>query len=121
MPTQIPLVPGDPNYRLETTIDGVPYIMDMRWNSRDAAHYMDLYTEDETPIVLGLKLVLGVYLGRYINHTLFRNGAFVMVDTSGQRRDATLDDIGARVQLIRYTIPEIFGSEPDLAIPDGAL
>jgi hypothetical protein len=99
---------GSPNVRLGVTLDfGVPYVFDLRWNSRDASWYMDVLEADETPIVSGVRLVLGTYLGRRTRHQLFKRGVFVMFDTSGSGLDATLDDFGKRVQLRRYLAQEI--------------
>lgn len=119
MPILIPFVPSVPNYRLATIIEDVEYLFDVRWNARDnvdpetgealGAWYFDVRESDETPIACGLKIVLGTYIGRHVNHTLFRDGVFVAVDTERTRREATLHDLGTRVQVRRYTIPEIVG------------
>lgn len=113
MPEILPFVPGNANYRLATTLDGDPYILDVRWNGRDGAWYFDLLEEDETPIVHGLKIVLGGYIGRYVDHLLFKNGVFFAVDTSGQRLPPTLDDLGTRVQVYRFSVDAVWGEDPD--------
>ncbi len=107
MATFIPFVPGMVNYRLVTTIDGVTYIFDTRWNARDAAWYFDLLEEDETPIIYGVKVVLGTYLGRRSTHSFFRGGVLAAWDTSGQDLDAGIDDLGSRVQLVHYSALEV--------------
>ncbi len=116
MPIQLPLQPGVPFYRLDTVIDDDAYVIDVRWNGRDndgaGAWYLDFYDEDETPIVIGVKIVLGAYLGRGTLHRLFQEGVFVAIDTENTRLEATLDDLGKRVQVRRYTIEEIIGSDP---------
>lgn len=94
---EIPLTPSLGSYRFGAVIETVPYLFDVRWNVRDQGWYMDVRESDETPIVLGIKLVLGVYLGRRSNHDLFRNGVLVMVDLSIQGKDAGFDDLGVRV------------------------
>jgi hypothetical protein len=97
----LPLVPSLPNYRVGTTIIDTLYLLDVRWNSRDQAWYMDILDSEEAVIRRGIKLVLGTYIGRTSNHPLFRNGVFVVMDRSGEGRDAGLDDMGTRV-LVRY-------------------
>lgn len=104
---ELPLAPTFSNYRFASTIEGTPYLFDVRWNTRDAAWYMDVLEVDQTPIQHGIKLVLGAYLGRRSNHRLFLNGVFVMVDTSGARRDATYDDLGTRVILEYIPVLEL--------------
>lgn len=99
---------GSPNFRIGVSLDfGVPYLFDVRWNSRDSSWYMDVLEADETAIVSGVRLVLGTYLGRRTRHPLFARGVFVMFDSSGSGAEATLDDLGTRVQLRRYLAQEI--------------
>lgn len=128
MPTIIPFEPGVPSYRMATVIDGTAYLFDVRWNGRDnidpvtgepiGAWWFDILAENETPIAIGLKVALGAYIGRYIQHPLFREGVLVAVDTEGTKREATLDDLGTRVQVRRYTIAEIVGGDPGAVVVD---
>lgn len=113
MPLILPFVPSVPFYDLDTVIEGVSYTFATRWNTRADAWYFDLYADDGTPIVHNVKIVLGAYLGRTVHHPLFREGVIVAVDTERSRtpREATLHDLGTRVQVRRYTIPEIVGGD----------
>lgn len=106
-PQILPFVPSVPYYRFRTSIENVAYIFDVRWNVRDAAWYFDLLETDETPIALGVKIVLGMSLARRIKHPLFRNGTLVAIDTSGKLREPGLDDLGTRVQIRYYTVYDI--------------
>lgn len=96
---EIPLTPSIGSYRFGTVIETVAYIFDVRWNVRAQAWYMDIREADETPIILGVRLVLGVYLGRRSNHDLFKNGVLIAVDLGIHGRDAGFDDLGVRVVL----------------------
>lgn len=107
MAVDLPFVPSIPFYRMGTTLNGSQYIFDLRWNGRDAGWYMDISEQDETPIVNGIKIVLGCYLGRRCSHTLFRDGVFVAIDTAGTRTDAGIDDLGTRVIVRYFTIEEV--------------
>lgn len=111
----LPLVPSIPSYRRTTTIDGAPYHLDLRWNARDAAWFLDILEIDGTPIARGVKVVLGTYLARYTDHPLTRQGVLIAIDTSGDRRDAGLDDLGARVEVRWYSQIEIVGVARALA------
>lgn len=104
---EMPLLPKYGNYRFAATIDTVPYLFDLRWNTRDAAWYMDVLEASGDSIVYGIKLVLGAYLGRRTNHDLFKQGVFVLVDTSRQGKDPTYDDLGTRVILTYLPINEL--------------
>jgi hypothetical protein len=110
---EIPLVPSIGSYRFGTAIDTVPYLFDVRWNTRDQAWYLDVLETDETPIVRGVKIVLGAYLGRRSNHPLFKNGVLVASDTSGATRDATFDDLGTRVKLQYIPVLDLMQRQQD--------
>lgn len=96
----LPFTPSLSPYRFTCPILNESYIFDVRWNARALAWYFDLREVDETPIALGIKVVIGAYLGRKYTHTLFQSGVFVATDTSGQRRDAGFDDLGDRVRVM---------------------
>lgn len=90
----LPLIPSVPNYRVGTTLSGIVYLLDVRWNERDAAWYMSLLTEDERMIRAGMKIVLGTFIGIRSTHPDFPPGFFRAFDRSGQGEDASFDDIG---------------------------
>lgn len=107
MPQLLPLIPSVPNYRVSTTLDGEQYILDVRWNGRDEAWYLDLLAEDETPIRRGMKVVLGVPLGARSVDLAFPDGFLLASDLSGAGREAGLDDLGARVRVYFYSREEL--------------
>lgn len=116
MPTILPIVQGDADQAWTTDLAGVIYLVRLRWNLREAAWYLDVLERDErTPIVQGVKVVLGAMLGRRAQHPLFHDGALIARDTSGAAREATLEDMGARVELWYFTrlelAAEVLGSE----------
>lgn len=120
MPELIPFEPGKPKYDLFTTIDGNPYVLQVRWNDREGCEgwYFNVLDEGGSHIADGLRIVLGTYIGRTVNHLLFKNGVLVAVDTerTEPRREATLDDITTRVQVRYYNVAEILGNDPDATV-----
>ena len=62
MPEQIQTIPSEFYYRLSSTLDGVQYLLDFRWNGRDDAWYMDVLDVETNPIRMGHKLVLGALM-----------------------------------------------------------
>lgn len=106
----LPLEPSIPHYTFSTVISDNTYLFEVRWNARDAAWYMDVAEQDGAPIVTGVKVVLGANLARRANHKLFTLGAFVAMDTSRTGVDATLDDLGTRVQVVYMTNFEILAT-----------
>ncbi len=104
----IPFITSDNNYRLAVPLDGVNYLFDVRWNSRDAAWYISILTESEEYIGAGLKLVLGTRIGHSNPHPFFREHTLVLQDTSGEDRDPAYDDLGARV-ILTHTLMSTVG------------
>lgn len=100
---RVPFVPSVPSYSMTVPIEGASYALDVRWNERAGAWYFDVRELDGAPIALGIKIVLGAYLGRQSNHPLFLSGTFVAHDTSRRKREAGLDDIGTRVVVLYAT------------------
>ena len=107
MPYILPLDPENPNYRVATVLDGASYILDVRWNGRDEAWYMDLLAADETMLRAGMKLVLGVPIYYRSNIDAMPPGAFIATDRSGQQLDAGLDDMGVRVLVMYHPFAEL--------------
>lgn len=114
----LPFDSSSPYYTFTTTIEGAEYRFNVRWNGRDAAWYFDVLELDNTPIVHGVKVVLGCYLGRHTNHPLFRQGVIVATDLSSAGRDATVDDLGTRVVVMRLTIAEVLSLRVTASYPD---
>jgi len=108
MPVILPLQPSVGTYRFRSVLQTVEYGFRMRWNSRDSSWYLDVREADQTPIALGLRVVLGAYLGRVSTHFIFRNGALVArVPHGDDRREAGFDDMGTRVQLWYFDRAEV--------------
>lgn len=120
MAVVIPFAPSIPFQRFGCALDGNQYFFDARWNKRDGggAWYFDVYEEGGTAIVQGIKIVLGIFLGRRVNHTLFRSGVIVATDLSAAGREAGLDDLGERVQVARFTTAEVLSMRIVRAFPD---
>ena len=102
----IPFEPSDNNVKLTVPIGDQRYVFYHRWNSRDQAWYVDLYEEDFTPILLGIKLTLGGRIGRSCSHPFFVDHALVLMDTSRQGLDPGFDDLGERVILIHTSLAQ---------------
>lgn len=103
----LPFIPSEAHYTFDTSILDTPYSFEVRWNARDPAWYFDLSEIDGTPILRGVKIVLGTYLGRTSTHILFQNGVFAVIDTSGGYRDPGFDDLGTRVEVRFYPTADI--------------
>lgn len=107
MPTELPIDASAPNYRVGTTIEGVQYLLDVRWDSRAAAWFLDVLDVEAIVIAAGLKLCLGVIIGRRCADPRFPAGGILVSDLSGDGLDATLGDLGSRVKVYHYTVAEL--------------
>lgn len=107
MPNILPFIPSEPEYRFRTALGDTTYIFDVRWNERDSAWYFDMLEVDETPILLGCKIVLGTYFGRRSAHTFFSDNIIGAVDTGQDNLDPGFDDLGTRVEIWHYTASEL--------------
>ncbi len=103
---QLPFESGPAFQKFATAIDGNTFVINLRWNGRDAAWYFDLADADESPIVSGIKIVQGMLLGRRCTDPRFPRGVFWAVDLTNQKIDATFDDLGTRVVVYFYPIAE---------------
>jgi len=50
----------------ETELDGTTYRMTFRWSAREQTWYLDITDTSDSPIAMGLRLVEGALLLRYI-------------------------------------------------------
>lgn len=107
MPTQLPFIPSEFHYRVNSVVDGTEYIFDVRWNARDGAWYMDLLDVEEDPIRTGMKIVLGSLIGARSADPRYPLGAFVASDLANSGIDAGFDDLGVRVVVFFYTATEL--------------
>lgn len=107
MPQIIPFIPGQNNYRLRTSFDNEEVLFRVRWNAHDSAHYIDVLEPGEEPIAQGIKVVLGVNLGRRSTHPFFLRNLLHAFDTTLQGVEAGVDDLGGRVVVVRYGLAEL--------------
>lgn len=106
MPEIIPIEPSIPHQRLTTQLSGETYILDARWNARADTWYLDLYDDDEDPIRVGMRVVLGALIGNQSADERFPPGFLVAHDTARSGVEAGLDDFGDRVLLLYITVEE---------------
>lgn len=103
----IPFDPALPHQRVETALGGVNVAVCSRWNSRENAHYLDVYDGENKVISYGLKVVLGVVIGARVARPFFSGNGFIAIDDSGEGRDPGLDELGGRVTVAYVTRDEV--------------
>lgn len=103
----LPFRPSIGRYRFPTTIDGSQYIFRVRWNSREVAWYFDVLEFDETPIVTGVKVVLGTNFAKWCNHPLFLNGNLFARSSAQVHADPGFNDLGVTVNVYYFNRADI--------------
>jgi hypothetical protein len=131
MPLQIPIRSrettdsfGDPFSSVTVEILGSTHVFEARWNDVVGSWFLDIYEEDETPVLLGARLSLGAPIGwrrtdpRVPGKSEDAEGFLILSDLSGENRDAGFADLGDRVRLYFLTLDEIPDVEETLLVPD---
>lgn len=98
---------GDPAIQISTILDDVEYILNIRWNGFTNAWYLDVLDENEDPIRLGIKLVLGVPIGWRVFDTRWPPGLILISDLSNSETDSTFSDLGGRIRVYYYDEQEL--------------
>jgi len=101
----IPTTPGVPFYKQKTRLDGVDYILWFRYSQREDRWYLSIYDAGETPILLGLKLVLNwPLLQAYRYNPLLPPGEIVAMGLTTDDSPPGLNELGEaqRVQLTYF-------------------
>ena len=106
MPVALPLIPSVPNYRVSTALENTQYIFDVRWNSRDLSWYLDISTETDEPIRVGMRIMLGTILGARSTDPRMPPGMLIAADLTNTGIDAGFDDLGTRIAVLYYTLDE---------------
>jgi hypothetical protein len=126
------LAAGREEVSFSTSVDDTEYLFRVYWNPRDedeehgleGAWYFDVSeldgTPGGTPVATGVKVVLGVFLARTTRHPLTRRGVLYALDTTGQGREATFDDLGWRVLLLWIPEVEVLGALQAIALERAA-
>lgn len=95
----VPLRSDLPNYDLQILLDGVTYTLDLSFNVRLNAWFMNVLDEAaQNVLVAGLRLTCGASIGAKITGRPFP-GFFVVLDTTGAGVDPGISDLGKRVRL----------------------
>ncbi len=100
-------------YDQTTQLDGREYLMVFQWATREACWYLGLYDQNETPIALGIRLVVSwPLLRRFATDPRLPPGVLFCADLTGQNADIVEPtDLGSRVLLTYIT-----SDDPDLVV-----
>lgn len=99
MPVIMPKILDLPAHRYRAPLEGVTYLWRFVWHERPGAWYVDIYTDAEDPIRLGIKLVTGWALLRRLQHPSRPPGELFLAGPQDQA--PTLESLG-RTHLLYY-------------------
>lgn len=106
MSVTIPLRTDLPHYDLQVELDGATYGLEFLWNPRSEAWSMTISSADGTVLAAGLRVVVDWAIGKRLKDATLPPGVFMAQDTSGERRDPGLEDLGRRVLLLYFSQDE---------------
>jgi len=92
------------NFREEIILDNISFLFDFNWNERAEQWSMAILQPDETPIMYGIKLVLGYSLFDQFEYLGLPPGELFCVDTTDSEIEVNRNNIGDTVELVY--IPE---------------
>lgn len=91
-------ISNDPAQTFVTEIDSTKYLFRVQYNTRSGIWTLDINTENDTPLSLGLPLVLGADL--LANNRVIKGMMLFVVDYSNSGVDPSMDDWGVRCDLV---------------------
>ncbi len=95
----IPVPIDQPSFRQVVPLDGLNYILDLRWSERANGWFLDLFDDAEDPIRTGIRLVANWNLLRLIADERVPRGV-LMALASGGDADPTFETLGTEVSLV---------------------
>lgn len=107
MPVVIPVFPGEPLYQERIRLEGRDFILRFDWANRESRYYLSIFDQDESPLLLGVKVIAnwGLLAKQHHNADL-PPGELVAVDLESGGVAPSLDDFGIRVRLFYYESTE---------------
>lgn len=106
MPIELP-APIYPASTYQIALDGAVYRLAWRWLERQRSWYVSLYTADETPLRLGVRVVLDRPLWGRLRGTQRPAGELLAVALPGSEDEPAAADLGGRVRLLYYSAAEL--------------
>ena len=96
---EIPVTPENHKFSFKTTLDSVVYSFEFYWVDRANGWFMDVSSEDETPIVTGIKIVCGSSILEQYKHLDIPKGTLIARNNVSPLKDPERWDFGTDVIL----------------------
>ena len=110
---KIQLTRDTPDQVFSVTLGGNPYRVRVTWNERFGYWSLSLMEADETPIVMGIKMVENYLLLAHVEDDSLPTGDFILVRENGSPGRPLFDELGVNLGL--YYV------EPDVAVRSRAV
>jgi hypothetical protein len=94
-------------YTFEMELDGVTFGFTFNWNERAGAWFFSIADVNGVPLLSGRRVVVNFPLLARFRDPRLPAGDLEAVDTSGEKLDPGLADLGARVRLLYMPIAEL--------------
>jgi len=113
MPLIVPVFPGEPLYKERVRLDDRDYILRFDWSQREQRYYLSIFDLDETPLLLGAKVVANWdLLSRNGFDPRLPPGPLIPMDLESGGVPPSRTDFGTRVRLFYYTSGEDVSEYP---------
>lgn len=97
---KIPLRNDIPSYEFKVDLDGTTYTIKIRYNTRTGIWVMDLYTDNDVAIIVGIPLLVGtIFFDRFTDDRLPEGDMFIL-NIEDEDAEATRDNLNENVLLL---------------------
>ena len=97
---QMPVRNDQPAYGFQIELEGGIYFLDFRFNTRQNRWLMDILSQTQEPILMGLPVLTGIPISAGYTDDQKPPGYFLAVDQTGQERNADRETFGVDVLLL---------------------
>jgi hypothetical protein len=105
----IPTSEGAAYYSQRVRLDGRDYNLRFAWNEREGRWYLSIFTDEDVPLILGIKIVTNWPLLRYYrSDPRVPPGEIMAMDLTPDGAPPGFDElaIGKRVELVYFAVVE---------------
>lgn len=105
---------GETHFSQTLTLDGTRFRLDTYTNKEDGSWYLDLFSDQDDPIIMGIALATGLDVLFPYRHLPVPAGILFVNDLDGPREDPTLDTFKDKGAALYYqTADEALTSQAD--------
>ena len=95
----VPLRKDVPSYQFRIELDSITYTLSIRYNSRLNRWVMDFNTENNSPLVTGIILLLGTNLLKRFKNEGLPEGDLFLINVENENIEGGRDNFSENVQL----------------------